>query len=95
LFGYYIPTKEKIQHLFNFLKTTFKEGQGHYNIDYNKLDKRVIACNIDKMLVDYTQKQGGSFYLLPIRISHPTFENDISTIDNSSKYKKRYGASFN
>jgi len=94
LFGYYIPSKDRIQHIYNFLKTTFKDGQGHYNVDYNKLDKRVVACNIDKMFVDYIQKQGSASYLLPVRISHPEFEYDTSTIDNSSKYKKRYGASF-
>ena len=31
LFGYYIPSKDKIQHLYNFLKSTFRDGQGHYN----------------------------------------------------------------
>jgi len=94
LFGYYIPSKDRIQQIYNFLKTTFKDGQGHYNVDYNKLDKRVVASNIDKMFVDYIQKQGSASYLLPVRISHPEFEYDTSTIDNSSKYKKRYGASF-
>jgi len=94
LFGYYIPSKESIQHIYNFLKSTFRDTSGHYNINYKTLDKRPVACNIDKMFVDYIQKQGRAFYLLPPSISHPTFEEDISTIDNSKKYKKRYGASF-
>jgi len=95
LFGYYIPNKEKIQQLYKFLKSTFIDGSGHYKIDNYKTSKtRVIASNIDKMIVDYVQKQNGSFFLLPPKVTHPEFEEDVSTIDNSSKYKKRYGSTF-
>lgn len=93
MFGYYIPTKEKIADMYNVFHSTFLDGPGKLKPPNWRSGKvRLMGQNNDRILINFFQKYGNCYFLNPVRIYHLE-EGDKSNLGNK-KYSKRYGMKF-
>ncbi len=86
-FGYYIPTREKIKEIYNFLLSQFKDGTGRRKLKSFNGEERLLAGNIDNIFVNHYQKNGNCYFINEPRILHE--DDGISTLNNNqvNRYK--------
>lgn len=93
MFGYYIPSIEKINDVYNVLKAVFLDGGAKLkHDDWRSGNVRLMGQNNDRLFVNFFQRYGNCYFLNPVSIYHK-MEEDVSTLGNK-KYSKRYGHKF-
>ena len=91
-FGYYIPSREKIKDMYNVFHATFLDGPAKLKPDNWRSGKvRLMGQNSDRVLINFFQKYGNSYFLNPVRVYH--LEEEQSNLGNK-KYSKRFGMKF-
>lgn len=93
MFGYFIPSKSKIEDICNVLGAVFLDGGAKLKHEEWRSGKiRLMGQNNDRLFVNFFQKYGCCYFLNPVCIYHK-MEEDKSTLGNK-KYSKRYGHKF-
>lgn len=88
-YGYMVKTKEDMVYISSLMYSCFNDGIGRIKLknDFNPMKDRLKMMCIDLFYKKFMHKKCICMY--PIIIEHD--DKEISTIDTSKKYKKRYG----